>query len=548
VIDSFQSNLTLELSLLFLRTREMLLLLVLTIVCLLAYKIYKWLTLYKDYFERRGIQHLKPTFAIGNTGGMYFRKYRTTDFLQNLYKKFPNKKIFGMFDFRQPFFFLRDPEIIKQLTVKDFDHFQDRCMFIDDADDMIFGKSLPMLRGRNWRDMRATFSPAFTVSKMRQLIALILETSTSMVDYVTKRVESCGDIEMWDLFSRLTIDAIASFGFGCEVNSFEDENNDFHRHSVKITNLGSLKFGLKIMATRFFPGLMKMLDINLTDSSSVRFFRKMVMNNVSTREKEGIFRSDMINTLINIKKGYASNKEENQSDAGFATVRESHIGTKQVDRQWTDDDLVAQFMIFILGAYETTTATLAFLTHELAVNTNIQERLYEEVYEVDKNLNGDPLSYEVLCSMKYLEMVVSETLRHWPAGPFTDRICTKDYEYDDGDTKFKFEKGITFWIPVYALHHDEKYFPNPSKFDPDRFSEENKINILPGTYIPFGTGPRNCIGSRYALLQIKSIIYHLLLHFKMELNGRSQIPMKVAKQPLAMSPEKGVHLKLSLRK
>lgn len=60
---------------------------------------------------------------------------------------------------------------------------------------------------------------------------------------------------------------------------------------------------------------------------------------------------------------------------------------------------------------------------------------------------------------------------------------------------FNVEKGRTFMIPVYGFQHDPRYFPDPEKFDPDRFNDENKNNILPGTYLPFGVGPRNCIGT-----------------------------------------------------
>lgn len=71
----------------------------------------------------------------------------------------------------------------------------------------------------------------------------------------------------------------------------------------------------------------------------------------------------------------------------------------------------------------------------------------------------------------------------------------KDYDYDDGQCKFKIEKGTFISIPIYGLHFDEKYWDNPTKFDPDRFSDDNKDKITPGTYLAFGVGPRNCIVS-----------------------------------------------------
>lgn len=134
------------------------------------------------------------------------------------------------------------------------------------------------------------------------------------------------------------------------------------------------------------------------------------------------------------------------------------------------------------------------MTYELSLNPNVQQKLYEEIVETNANLDGKRISYETLQKMKYLDQVVSETLRKWPPA-LMDRLCVKEYECDYGDgEKFLFEKGIAFWIPVYGIHHDPNYYPDPEKFDPDRFSDENKNNILPGTYLPFGSGPRNCIG------------------------------------------------------
>lgn len=111
----------------------------------------------------------------------------------------------------------------------------------------------------------------------------------------------------------------------------------------------------------------------------------------------------------------------------------------------------------------------------------------------------------------------------------TDRTCVKDYVYDDGERKFTIEKGSNIIFPIYGLHHDPKYYPDPDKFDPERFGDENKQNIQPGAYVPFGLGPRNCIGSRFALMELKGILYYLLLNFSFERNDDTQIPLKMKK-------------------
>lgn len=136
-----------------------------------------------------------------------------------------------------------------------------------------------------------------------------------------------------------------------------------------------------------------------------------------------------------------------------------------------------------------------FAAYELVTNPDIQQTLYEEISDVNEQLGGKRITYETLQKMKYLDQVICETLRKWPAAGQIDRLCVKDYIYDDEDKlKFKIEKGSNIIFPVYGMHRDPKYYPNPEKFDPERFSDENKHNITPGTYAPFGLGPRNCIG------------------------------------------------------
>lgn len=160
---------------------------------------------------------------------------------------------------------------------------------------------------------------------------------------------------------------------------------------------------------------------------------------------------------------------------------------------WTDDDLVAQCVIFFLAGFDASSITMAFMTHELAVNPFIQQKLYEEVCAVQKELNGQELDYTAINNMQYMDMVVSETLRRWTPSPMTERLASRPYilEASDG-TKVHLKAGEGVWLPIYAIHMDEKYYPNPEIFDPERFNDKNKQNIRQGTYLPFGIGPSEC--------------------------------------------------------
>lgn len=128
-----------------------------------------------------------------------------------------------------------------------------------------------------------------------------------------------------------------------------------------------------------------------------------------------------------------------------------------------------------------------------------------------------------------------------------ERTCVKEYDLKFDNKVLHFNTNVNFSVPVRAFHHDPQYFPDPEKFDPDRFSPENRKNIDPDTFLPFGSGPRNCIGSRFALMELKTVIYYLLLNFSFEKTEKTQIPLQYEKVPFGMKPEKGIWVALKPR-
>lgn len=128
--------------------------------------------------------------------------------------------------------------------------------------------------------------------------------------------------------------------------------------------------------------------------------------------------------------------------------------------------------------------------HELAMNPDIQNKLFTEINDIKTQLDGSPLTYQMIPQMPYLDMVICETLRRWPTHPFLERICKRPYVLvNSNDTTVELQMGDSVCIPTYALHMDTKYFPKPNKFDPERFNDANRQLIRAGTYFPFGFGP-----------------------------------------------------------
>jgi cytochrome P450 family 9 len=404
----------------------------------------------------------------------------------------------GIFQFRKPLVILRDPELIKQVGVKEFDNYVDHQTFLKETMDPLFCNSIVGLTGDKWREMRAALSPVFTGSKMRHMFEFIATCSSNMVTVFKAEAQAKGPQvhEMKDVFTRFTNDVVATTAFGLEVNSFKDRDNEVYKLGQRLTDFKSPATSFKMMGFFAFPWLMTMLKLTFLDGVASRYFAKIIRQNFETRTQEKIVRNDVVQLLMQLKKGNLERQEEKaHDDAGFATVEESEMGRKLVKREWTEIELIAQCFIFFLGGFDTTSTMLSFLSYELALNPEVQQRLFEEIAETDEELNGKSVTYEVLQKMTYLDAVVSESLRKWPPAVVTDRLATRSCTLQVDETSYAIEKGTSFWFPIYALHHDEKYFPNPDKFDPERFhDEERRKGIKPYTYLPFGVGPRNCIG------------------------------------------------------
>lgn len=145
----------------------------------------------------------------------------------------------------------------------------------------------------------------------------------------------------------------------------------------------------------------------------------------------------------------------------------------------------------------------------------------------------------------------AETLRKWPPTALSDRVCNIPFTIEPqnpNESPVQIKKDIILWIPIFAIHRDPQYFPDPDGFNPERFSEENKKNIKPYTYIPFGAGPRNCIGSRFALLETKALFFHILTHFKIVAVEKTENPVQLDPQVFSFQAKNGFWLGLEKRR
>lgn len=213
------------------------------------------------------------------------------------------------------------------------------------------------------------------------------------------------------------------------------------------------------------------------------------------RTKNNVQRNDFLQLLLQLKTlGYV--KDADNPDEG-----------KEHQQKFTVEQAAAQAFLFFFAGFETSSSTMQFALYELALHPDIQEQLQQEI---DANLakNEGKFTYESVMNMELLDRVVDgkrllpnfsefqvfflETLRKYPVAGLLFRECNEKYVIPG--TNHELIPGDSIFFPVYAYHHDPQYYPEPDKFDPDRFLPENKASRPQCAYMPFGDGPRNCIG------------------------------------------------------
>ncbi|KAJ2939788.1 hypothetical protein O0L34_g17980 [Tuta absoluta] len=498
-------------------------------------------------FDKDGVKYLPGIPFFGNVlKSSFFIRHMVGD-MEEVYNAFPGERYVGYIEAISPTILVRDPELIKLITVKDFDHFVDHKDFFPDGSEPLFGGSVLMMKGERWRDMRTTLSPAFTGSKMRLMMPFMTEISSNIIEYLKENVKPSDDLDAADMVRRYTNDVIASAAFGLQVNSLKDKDNEFY-------TLGQDTFKFGIWQAIVFtlnatcPKLLKAFGIKIFPERTSRFFRNLVQSTIEFREKNKVERPDMIQLLMEASKGNLKMDASVKDNVGFATVDEE-LKPLGKTRDWTMDELTGQVFIFFVAGFESSATAVTMTIHEITLNPDVQEKLYQEVKKFSET-RGD-LTYDNINELKYLDCVLNEAMRKWAAALIMDRTCTKEYELPpprDGAKPVILKPGDVVYNMVNTIHMDPEHFPDPEKFDPDRFSDENKHNIKPFTFMPFGMGPRNCIGSRFALLELKVLLYNLVLNFKFLRSPKTPDPIKLEPGSFTIKAKGGTIVRIEPRK
>lgn len=378
--------------------------------------------------------------------------------------------------------------MIKQIAIKDFDHFVNRDPDFGFETDKLMSKTILLLHDQKWKDMRSTISPIFTSSKMKYIFGLLTDCVGDFIEFYEEKAKAnAGTIEVdtRDVYARITADGIATTALGFKGDCVRNKDSKIYEIAEETVQDFAAPQLVQMLFSKA-PFLYNLFGFQILRKSVQEFYHTNVLGEIQRRRQVNASRPDMIQLLVQAKEGQL------KADAGDAVQISNGDSKVKKNFNWTDEDLVAQALVIFLGGFETTATLMQAMSFELSRNQEIQATLASEVDEMLETLDGKTISYDQLNQMKFLDMVVSECLRKWPSATAASRNCSKDYLLKDNDTgkTYKINKGTDIFFSIIDIQNDPKYFPNPEKFDPYRFSEDNKVNMDKDAYLPFGLGPR----------------------------------------------------------
>ncbi|CAB3369782.1 Hypothetical predicted protein [Cloeon dipterum] len=393
------------------------------------------------------------------------------------------------------------------------------------------GTGLLTSTGSKWHSRRKLLTPAFHFKILEQFVPVFAENTAILVEILKKKIKSnnSAPVNIVPLVTHCALDIICETAMGTSVHAQTDSESEYVSAMYEITDL----IVYRMLRPWLHPDFIH--DMTPTGRNFKRCLKTLhgFTNNVIQERKE------------EFRRRKASGEPTHDGDDIGMKKRTAFLDLllemSEGKGEFSDEDIREEVDTFMFEGHDTTAMAMSWGLYYLGCNPDVQQKCVEELEEIFGDDNRAP-TYTDLSQMKYLERVIKETLRLRPSVFMIGRQVTTDLKFDG----FSFPKGTGIYLHIISIHQNPKLYPNPEKFDPDRFLPENALGRHPYAYIPFSAGPRNCIGQKFAMLEQKSLLSTLLRNFKL----KTAYPEKSSEYipDLILRPKNGIEIELTLRK
>jgi cytochrome P450 len=368
---------------------------------------------------------------------------------------------------------LGDPELARQVLVDRYAKYPKKSRSYVVLR-LLMGNGLVTSDGEFWRGQRRLVQPAFHRRRLDALFAM-------MVERVTDRAARIGGaagraVDFVPQLSHLTLEIIARAMFSTDVGHAAA---GVGRHITKLN-----EYALLLLRNPHLFLIPRPLLTRL--NPSLRALNRIVHGIIRARRTQGDTHDDLLSMLL------AACDEE-------------------TGRGMTDEQLRDEVMTIFIAGHETTANAMAWLMCLVAQHAAVEERL---LAEIDAQWSEEGLTLAQLASFPYVRQVIEESLRVYPTIWSVGRNCVEE----DDLGGYSIPREMNMVVPIFHFHWSEKFWPEPQKFDPDRFAPERRPSNESMTYFPFGAGPRSCIGNHFAMqeLMIMTVIFYRHFRFRLE--------------------------------
>lgn len=227
------------------------------------------------------------------------------EFTKRNYEKFKNKSpAFGFYILFNPIIAPTDPELVKEILVKNFENFHHRGIFVNEKDDPLTNNMF-FVKGQQWKDLRVKLSPTFTSGRMKMMFPIVASKADRMIEFLSSK----SVVEMKEVFGSFTTESIVSVAFGLEVNSYDNLNEPFRKGVQAVVNPSFVQ-NIKNILVFTSERIARFLNLTVNSKETIDFFMNTVRETLEYRERNKVERNDFFQLIMDMKKNEGLSFEE----------------------------------------------------------------------------------------------------------------------------------------------------------------------------------------------------------------------------------------------